>query len=140
VSKPPTVLDLTWIGDLKFSGTSHQASIVLDSAGVAGPSPVQTLAFALAGCMAMDLAHILTKGRHSYSALHAHLEAARSDENPHRLVRVALHFVVEGAVPSDAVERAVALSREKYCSVWHSMRQDIEFVVTWTTGDQLPSV
>ena len=59
--KPPTVLDLTWIGDLKFSGTSDRASITLDSAGVAGPSPVQALAFALAGCMAMDVAHILSK-------------------------------------------------------------------------------
>ena len=131
--KPPTVLDLTWIGDLKFSGTSQKASIVLDSAGVAGPSPVQTLAFALAGCMAMDLAYILTKARHTYRALRAHLEAVRADENPRRILAVTLHFTVEGAVPSDAIERAVALSREKYCSVWHSMRQDIDLSVTWTT-------
>jgi putative redox protein len=135
VPKPPTVLDLTWIGDLKFSGTSDRASIILDSAGVAGPSPVQTLAFALAGCMAMDVAHILTKGRYAYRALRAHLEAERADQDPHRLLRVTLLFTIEGDVPRDAIERAVALSREKYCSVWHSMRQDIDFTVTWTTGD-----
>ena len=133
--KPPTILDLTWIGDLKFSGTSHKASIVLDSAGVAGPSPVQTLAFALAGCMAMDLAHILTKARHSYRAVRAHLEAARADEDPHRILSVALHFTIDGNVPSEAIERDIALSPEKYCSVWHSMRQDIEFTVTWAIGD-----
>jgi len=69
VPKPPTILDLTWIGDLKFSGATDKTSIVLDSAGVAGPSPVETLVFALAGCMAMDLAHFLTKGRHPYRAL-----------------------------------------------------------------------
>ena len=132
--KPPTVLDLTWIGDLKFSGTSQKASIVLDSAGVAGPSPVQTLAFALAGCMAMDLAYILNKARHSYRGLRAHLEATRADEDPHRIIRIALHFTVEGDVPADAIERGIALSREKYCSVWHSMRQDIEFTVTWDNG------
>lgn len=137
--KPPISLDLTWIGDLKFSGTSDKASIILDSAGVAGPSPVQTLAFALAGCMAMDLAHILSKGRHAYRALRAHLAAERADDNPHRIVRVTLHFTVEGDVPLDAIERAIALSRETYCSVWHSMRQDIEFTVTWTTGDTPPS-
>ena len=130
--KPPTVLDLTWIGDLKFSGTSDRASITLDSAGVAGPSPVQTLAFALAGCMAMDLAHILTKARYPYRALGAHLEAKRADENPHRILAVTLHFTVAGDVPDDAIERAIGLSREKYCSVWHSMRQDIELIVTWT--------
>ena len=132
--KPPTILDLTWIGDLKFSGASAKASIVLDSAGVAGPSPVQTLAFALAGCMAMDLAHILSKARHAYRGLRAHLEAARAEEDPHRIVRVALHFTVEGDVPADAIERGIALSREKYCSVWHSMRQDIAFTVTWGRG------
>ena len=137
--KPPISLDLTWIGDLKFSGTSDKASIILDSAGVAGPSPVQTLAFALAGCMAMDLAYILSKGRHAYRALRAHLVAERADEDPHRIVRVTLHFTIVGGVPSDAIERAIALSREKYCSVWHSMRQDIEFTVTWTTGDTPPS-
>jgi len=133
VRKPPTVLDLTWIGDLKFSGTSDRASIVLDSAGIAGPSPVQTLAFALAGCMAVDLAHILAKGRHAYRALGAHLEAKRADDDPHRILGVALHFTVEGDVPDDAIERSIALSREKYCSVWHSMRQDIDLIVTWTS-------
>jgi putative redox protein len=40
---------------------------------------------------------------------------------------VRLHFVVRGAVPPAAVERAVALSHDKYCSVWHSLRQDIGF-------------
>jgi putative redox protein len=134
VPKPPIVLDLTWIGDLKFSGTSDRASIVLDSAGVAGPSSVQTLAFALAGCMAMDVAHILTKARHAYRTLRAHLEAERAAENPHRILRVTLHFTIEGDVPPYSIERAIALSREKYCSVWHSMRQDIDFTVTWTTG------
>ena len=132
MAKPPTVLDLTWIGDLKFSGTSDRASITLDSAGIAGPSPVQTLAFALAGCMAMDLAHILAKSRHTYRALGAHLEAKRADQDPHRILGVTLHFTVEGDVPDDAIERAIALSRDKYCSVWHSMRQDIDFIVTWT--------
>jgi uncharacterized OsmC-like protein len=38
---------------------------------------------------------------------------------------VTLRFRIEGAVPEAAVERAIALSRDKYCSVWHSLRQDI---------------
>ena len=132
--KPPTVVDLTWVGDLKFSGASGTASMMLDSAGVAGPSPVQALGFALAGCMATDVAHILAKGRHPLRGLRAHLIADRSQEDPHRFVRVTLHITVEGDVPADTVERAIALSREKYCSVWHSMRQDIDFTVTSTTG------
>ena len=74
----PTVVDLTWIGGLTFSGAERQASITLDSAGVAGPSPVQALGFALAGCMTTDVAHILTKGRHPFRALRSHLVADRS--------------------------------------------------------------
>jgi putative redox protein len=130
VAKPPTVIDLTWIGGLTLAGTSAKASLTLDSAGLAGPSPVQALGFALAGCMTIDVVHILTKGRHSLRGLRSHLAADRSPEDPHRILSMALHFTIDGDVPSDAIERAIALSREKYCSVWHSMRQDIAFTVT----------
>ena len=130
MAKPPTVVDLTWIRDLTFSGRSDAASLALDSAGLAGPSPMQALGFALAGCMTTDVAHILTKGRHRFRALRSRLVADRSQEEPHRFVRMTLHVTVEGGVPADAVERAIALSREKYCSVWHSMRQDIAFTTT----------
>jgi putative redox protein len=128
--KPPTIVDLTWIGELKFLGTSGDQTTTVDSAGVEGPSPMQALGFALAGCMTTDVAHILTRGRHPFRALRSHLVADRSEDAPHRFVRMSLRIVVEGQVAADAVERAIALSREKYCSVWHSMRQDIEFTVT----------
>ena len=130
MAKAPTVVDLTWTGELVLSGTSGNASMTLDSAGVAGPSPVQALAFALAGCMTMDVAYILTKGRQPFRALRSHLVADRAPEDPHRIVRMHLQFTVEGDVPADAVARAIALSHEKYCSVWHSMRQDIVFTTT----------
>ena len=130
MAKPPTIVDLTWISDLKFSATSGHASITLDSAGVAGASPVQALGFAIAGCMTTDVAHILKRARHAYRALRSHLVADRAPHDPHRFVRMSLRIVVEGDVPPDAVERAIALSRRKYCSVWHSMRQDIEFTVS----------
>ena len=109
--------------------------MTLDSAGVAGPSPVQALAFALAGCMAMDLAHILSKGRYPYPrvalAPRGEARGRRSASHP---CRVRCISPSKGDVPTTAIERAIALSREKYCSVWHSMRQDIEFTVTWTIG------
>ena len=135
MSKPPTIADLTWIGDLKFSATIDRTSLTFDSAGVAGPSPIQALAGALASCMSMDVAHVLTKGRHPLRALRAHLAGQRAQEDPHRFLRIDLHFTVEGGVPAEAVQRAIALSREKYCSVWHSMRPDIDFVVTFDSRD-----
>ena len=129
--KPPTVVDISWIDDLRFSVTSDKAAITIDSAGLAGPSPVQALGIALAGCMTIDVVHILTRGRHPLRALRSHLVAERAQDDPHRFVRVTLHVTVEGGVPRDAIERAIALSRDRYCSVWHSMRQDIDFQVTF---------
>jgi putative redox protein len=131
VSKQATVVDVSWIDELRFSATSGEAAITIDSAGLAGPSPVEALGIALAGCMTIDVAHILTRGRHALRALRSHLVAERAQDDPHRFVRVTLHVAIEGDVPRDAVERAIALSRDRYCSVWHSMRQDIDFQVTF---------
>ena len=100
MAKPPTIIELTWLGDLKFGGRSDQASITLDSAGLAGPSPVQALGFALAGCMTTDVAHILTKGRHPFRALRSHLVADRSPDEPHRFVRMTLHVSNDWALRS----------------------------------------
>ena len=130
MSKPPTVADLTWIGGLKFAGVSGATSITVDGDSAAGPSPVQALAFALAGCMAADVVSILTKGRHPVSGLRAQLTAQRAQQDPHRFVKVDLRFDIDGAVAADAVERAIGLSRDKYCSVWHSLNHDIDFQVT----------
>lgn len=133
-TKAPTHVDLVWDQDLRFrvafESSSSPNSLVLDSAGLAGPSPVQALAAALGGCMAMDLVHILTRGRFAVRRLTARLSAHRSDQEPRRLVAVQLHFIIDSEAPQDAVDRAIALSREKYCSVWQSLRQDIEFDVT----------
>ena len=125
--KPPITATLTWQGDLRFAARTDTSEIVLDSDGTAGPSPPQALAMALAGCMAIDVADIVTKGRHAFAALEATIIGHRRADPPSHFVSFTLHFIVTGAVPEFAVERAILLSREKYCSVWHSLRQDIQF-------------
>jgi putative redox protein len=132
--KPPTTLELIWEHDLVLKGCSGDASIVLDSAGQAGPSPVQALAFALAGCMGMDVVHILRKGRLDLRGLKISLTAERAPEDPHRITAVAIDFTLTGDVPKEQVRRAIDLSHEKYCSVWHSMRQDIALTTTFSVG------
>ena len=129
--KPPVEVELAWEGDLRFRGRAGPAAVVVDSDGSAGPSPVQALALALAGCMSVDVVHILERGRQPLGGLRARLRGERAPEDPHRLVRVDLRFDVTGEVAPDKVERAIALSREKYCSVWHSLRQDIEFTTSF---------
>lgn len=86
---------------------------------------------ALAGCMAIDVADIITKGRHHFTALEATITGERREEPPRRFVSFTLHFVLTGAVPDHAMERAIQLSRDKYCSVWHTLRQDLPFATSF---------
>jgi putative redox protein len=128
---PPIVVDLTWQGGMRFAARSGDAEFVLDGPGHTVPTPVQALAASLAACMGIDLVQILTKGRHPLKALQAQLVGNRRGEEPKRFTEVTLHFAVSGDVPAEAVERAIALSRERYCSVWHSLRQDIALKTTY---------
>jgi len=135
-AKPPVKLELVWEHELVFAGKSGSVELRIDSDAVAGPSPMQALAFGLAGCMAMDVVHILKKGRHDLRGLRADLVGKRTDEQPRRFVSFDLKYTVTGDVPDDVVKRAIELSRDKYCSVWDSLRQDIELNVSHqiTTG------
>jgi putative redox protein len=132
--KRPVAVELVWERDLVFGGRSDDAVLTLDSAGEAGPSPVQALAFAIAGCMGMDVVHIIQKGRHPLRGLAIALTAQRAPETPHRIIAVEIRFTVTGEVPDAQVQRAIDLSREKYCSVWHSLRDDIPLHTTFTVA------
>ncbi len=73
-------------------------------------------------------------------ALRGELSADRAPENPKRIVAVSLRFFVQGDIAPAQVERAIQLSRDKYCSVWHSLRQDIPFDVRFNVvPDNTPS-
>lgn len=128
---PPLVAELEWQGDNRFLARSGDVQLMLDSPPVAGPSPVQALAIALAGCMAMDVAIVLQRSRLALRSMRARLVAERAAVDPRRLEKVDLRFTVEGEIPPDRVEHAIALSREKYCSVWHSLRGDIELTTSF---------
>jgi len=132
--KAATTLELIWEHDLVMNGRAGDATMVLDSAGKAGPSPVQALAFAVAGCMGMDVVYILQKGRHDLKGLKLSLTAERAQEDPHRITALTIDFTVTGDIPKDQIQRAIDLSHDKYCSVWHSMRQDIPFTTTISVG------
>jgi putative redox protein len=125
MSKPPITTELIWSRDLQFEATSGANTLVVDGDSAAGPSPVQLLVISLAACMSIDVVDILRRGRHPVTALRSTLSGERAAESPRRLLGVSMRFQVQGDVPHPAVERAIALSRDKYCSVWHSLREDI---------------
>ena len=129
-TKPRTVVDLTWNGQSTFVARDGAHEWVLDGRNESGPSPVVALAAALAGCMAIDVVHILTKGRFDVRSFSTRLTGRRAESEPRRFVAIDLSFALDTSAPRDQVDRAIALSRDKYCSVWHSMRHDIELTTS----------
>ena len=128
----PVTVKLEWNGDLKFTGRAGQQVVPIDGSATSAVTPVQMLALALASCMAVDLVHILARGRHPLTSLSAEIRAERAPAEPKRFTRVYLDYTVAGDVLPEHVERAIDLSREKYCSVWSTLRQDIELIVAYT--------
>jgi putative redox protein len=127
--RPPLVATLEWDGEQQFTGNVGKHEVGMDGSADAAPTPVHLLALSLAGCMAIDLVHILTRGRHPVTALRTTLTGHRAAEDPKRFTRIRLDFTLAGQMLPEHVERAIQLSREKYCSVWNTFRQDIELEV-----------
>jgi putative redox protein len=81
------------------------------------PRPMETVLAGTGGCTAYDVVLILKRGRHAVQGCQVKLTAERAGEDPKVFTRIHMHFVVAGrALPAAAVERAIALSHEKYCS------------------------
>lgn len=131
MAKPPIELALTWQGDLRFAAMPDRVPLVIDGRSQHGPSPVEALALGLAGCMAVDVVDILVKGRYALTALGVAFHGDRAADPPSRFTAITLHFTLRTDAPAHAIDRAIELSHDKYCSVWHSMRQDIDFRTTY---------
>lgn len=81
------------------------------------PRPMETLLAGTAGCSAYDVVLILKRGRHDVRGCELKLRGERADTDPKVFTRLHFHYVVRGrGLPLAAVERAVGLSHEKYCS------------------------
>jgi len=132
--RPPLVATLEWDGEQQFTGQVGKHEVSMDGSADAGPTPVHLLALSLAGCMAIDLVHILTRGRHAVTSLSTTFTGRRSPDDPKRFTHIRLDFALQGHMLPEHVERAIQLSREKYCSVWNTFRQDVELEVGFTIG------
>lgn len=81
------------------------------------PRPLELLLAGTGGCTAYDVVLILKRGRFKVSGCSVKLTAERAESDPKVFTRINMHFTVAGnGVPATAVERAIALSHEKYCS------------------------
>jgi putative redox protein len=108
----------TWIEKQCFNGISDSDhEIALDGDKAAGNSPMELVLIALCGCTGYDVVSILRKKREPLTGLEVQAQAERTVEPPSVYTEIKLTYRVSGKVSRKAVEDAVKLSKEKYCSV-----------------------
>ena len=114
---------IKWTGDAGFTAESESGHVVTmdgppDHGGRnRGPRPMEMVLIGMGGCTAFDVVHILRKGRQEITDCVAHIDAERADQDPKVFTRIHVHFIVSGKNLNPAqIERAIALSAEKYCS------------------------
>lgn len=118
-------ISLNWTDELRFEGSSDGGMVAIDGDGMKGTTPVDLLLEAVAACTASDVVDILKKGRQVLRSMTVECSGERRDEAPKYVKRLHMVFRIAGDVDEAKVRRAVDLSLEKYCSVFHSLRMDL---------------
>ena len=120
-------MEVVWEGEERYrGGRPGGASLVVDGGRKAGPSPVETMLVSLAACSSIDVVEVLNKRRTPPSRVEVSVRFARAPQAPRRLTAIHLLYRVSTDSAAHHVARAVELSVQKYCSVVHSLREDID--------------
>ena len=125
-----------WKSDMQFDGRSesgHTIHFDADSAHTAGPSPMEAVLAALCSCTSVDVVSILKKKRESLTSLVVSAEAQQAPAPPRVFTHIRLVYRVGGKVSKKAMEDAVMLSKDKYCSISKMLEKSaiIEFVIEY---------
>ncbi len=125
---------LRWTGKgLVFRGGPDGGPVAtLDSDAKEGLSSTHHLLFALAGCMAVDVKMILEKSRVPLESIEVNAEGERAETPPRKFTRIRLTYEVKGPTEEHEkkLQHAIDLSRDKYCSVMHSLDPAIAIDIT----------
>jgi putative redox protein len=96
------------------------------------PRPMETVLAGTGGCTAYDVVLILKRGRHAVNGCSVKLTAERAPADPKVFTKIHMHFTVRGRdVPESAVERAIAMSHEKYCSASAMLAKTAEMTTSF---------
>ena len=119
---------LNWNGGLRFTGVNAGGiETAIDGDSQSGASPVELLLEALGACVSVDVVLILDKMRAPASKVEVTLEAGRHRTEPRYMTSALMSFDVWGdGITPDKLVRAINLSISKYCSVYHSLRDDLK--------------
>ncbi len=124
---------LTWKSDLEFTGQNAKGfTTTMDGNTQAAPSPMELLLESIGGCSAIDVVLILQKMRAPLAKLEVALAGERNDTEPKYYKSIAMQFDAWGdGLSADKLARAINLSIAKYCSVFHSLRKDLQFTAQY---------
>jgi len=135
---------IKWNGKMAFSGqtpSGHELKMDADEkfgGENSGARPTELLLNAIAGCTGIDILSILQKMRLEPAAFSMEVTGKRAEEHPKRFTDIDIHYALEGDLPEDKVVRAIQLSKDKYCSVSHSLNATItaSYSINGTKGEK----
>lgn len=116
---------------MAFSGVTPSGhDIIMDAAEEfggenSGARPTELLLNAVAGCTGIDIISILKKMRLEPTSFQMDVQGDRADTHPKRFIDINIHYALDGDLPEEKVIRAIQLSKDKYCSVSHSLNANI---------------
>ncbi|MED4207150.1 OsmC family protein [Neobacillus mesonae] len=135
---------IKWTGKMAFSSVTPSGhEIKMDAAPEVGGEntgarPTELLLNAVAGCTGIDIIMILRKMRLDPTSFHMDVKGDRAEVEPKRFTKINIHYALEGELPEDKVVRAIQLSKDKYCSVSHSLNAEItvSYSINGVNGEQ----
>jgi putative redox protein len=132
-----------WKHDSIFEGVAENGNTVLfdaDPAHTHGPSPMEAVLMALCGCTSVDVVSILKKKRQPLTGLHVSAAAEQAETPPRVFTKIKLTYAVSGKLSRKAVEDAVSLSKNTYCSVSKMLEKAaaIEYEILFVDGEPEP--
>jgi putative redox protein len=130
-----------WKQEMQFDGRTESGHTIRfdgDAAHTTGSSPMEAVLVALCGCTSMDVVSILQKKREPLTSLVVSAEAQQATTAPRTFTHIRLNYLVGGNVSKKAMQDAVALSKNKYCSVSKMLEKSatIEFAIEYANGEQ----
>jgi putative redox protein len=130
---------VTWVEDRRFMGSasSGHAVVVDASTQKQGSSPMELVLIGMAGCTAYDVMNILEKKRQVVTGLEVTARAERAEEPPRVYTKIDVEYIVRGrGVKQKAVEDAIRLSKQKYCSASVMLEKTAEITTSYRIVEQ----
>ena len=132
-----------WKGGKVFEGIAENGNSIIfdaDPEHTQGPSPMEAVLMALCGCTSVDVVSILEKKRQSVEGLKVTVTAEQAETAPKVFTKIKLTYAVSGHLSRKAMEDAVALSKDKYCSVSKMLEKAaaIEYQIVFESGEPEP--